>query len=352
MLELLGEHWTVAFFGALGGMALGLAARLGRFCTLGAIEDVMYSSSSLRLRMWGLSIGTAILASFSAMALGLFDPQGSIYLSQTWNPLSTIIGGLLFGYGMAIAGNCGFGALARLGGGDIRAFVIVLIIGVAAYVMSSGPLASARVFLFPPMEAEQSQSLVFALSRWLQLDVALIGIVIGLILCLSSLSSSILRSSWNAVLWSIVVGLTIAGGWIGTHWVATHGFEATPIVSHTFSTPVGDTLIYAMLSSGLTVSFGIGSVFGVVLGAAFGSFGKGQFRWEACDDPRELRRQMTGAWLMGFGAVLSLGCSVGQGLSAMSLLAYSAPVALLAIFAGAWLGLRQMVEGFSLGSAR
>ena len=49
--------------------------------------------------------------------------------------------------------------------------------------------------------------------------------------------------------------------------------------------------------------------------------------------------------LMGAGAVLAVGCSVGQGLSAFSLLAYSAPVALLSIFAGAALGLRHLIEG-------
>ena len=55
---------------------------------------------------------------------------------------------------------------------------------------------------------------------------------------------------------------------------------------------------------------------------------------------------MTGAALMGAGAVLAMGCTVGQGLSAFSVLSYSAPVTFLAIIAGAALGLRQLIEGF------
>ncbi len=50
---------------------------------------------------------------------------------------------------------------------------------------------------------------------------------------------------------------------------------------------------------------------------------------------------------MGAGAVLAMGCSVGQGLSAMSVLAYGAPLTLAAIFAGAALGLRQLITGWA-----
>ncbi|GLT12142.1 hypothetical protein GCM10007928_43750 [Sulfitobacter porphyrae] len=76
---------------------------------------------------------------------------------------------------------------------------------------------------------------------------------------------------------------------------------------------------------------------------------KGHFRWEACDDPRELGRQILGAALMGFGAVITVGCSVGQGLSAFSVLAYSAPLTLACIMAGVAVGLRQLILGFAPG---
>ena len=74
---------------------------------------------------------------------------------------------------------------------------------------------------------------------------------------------------------------------------------------------------------------------------------KGHFRWEACEDPRELKRQIGGATLMGVGAVIAFGCSIGQGLSAMSVLYAGAPVTLAAIVAGAALGLRHLIQGFA-----
>ena len=119
------------------------------------------------------------------------------------------------------------------------------------------------------------------------------------------------------------------------------------MVSHTFSAPIGETMLYAMTSYGNTIGFGTGSVMGVLVGALLGSLIKGHFRWEACDDPRELRRQILGAVLMGMGAVVAVGCSVGQGLSAFSVLSFSAPVTLLSIMAGAAIGLRQLILGFA-----
>jgi uncharacterized membrane protein YedE/YeeE len=101
-----------------------------------------------------------------------------------------------------------------------------------------------------------------------------------------------------------------------------------------------------MTSTSGGLGFGVGSVAGVLVGAFVGSVSKGHFRWEACDDPRELGRQILGAFLMGAGGVLALGCSIGQGLTAFSALAWSAPVVLLSIFAGAALGLRQLIRGY------
>jgi len=145
MLNGLSDAWLLGLIGLGGGIILGLAARLGRFCTLGAIEDVLYQGSDTRLRMWGLAIGVAGLGTHALIGLGALDPSQSIYHAAIWSPAIAILGGLMFGYGMALAGNCGFGALARFGGGDLRSFVIVLVMGVSAYVMLSGPLASLRL---------------------------------------------------------------------------------------------------------------------------------------------------------------------------------------------------------------
>ena len=347
MLDTLSEPVIVAWIGLAGGVVLGLAARIGRFCTLGALEDFFYGDSVERLRIWGIAIGLSIMGSFAAQALGWVDLTQAIYLSAAWNPWASILGGLTFGYGMALAGNCGYGALARLGGGDIRAFIIVLVMGIFAYMTIAGPLAYLRIWLFGGGSAAPTPpSIAFALSHQFGLSLAWIGMAIGFfIFALAAASRSVLQNP-NTVLWGALVAGAIVSGWIGTQWVATHGFEELPLVTHTFSAPIGESLIYLMSASGNSVSFATGSVLGVLIGAFLGSVFKGHFRWEACDDARELRRQIFGAALMGIGSVLALGCSVGQGLSAFSTLAYGAPVTVICITIGAAIGLRQLIQGF------
>lgn len=347
MLDFLGEANAAALIGLIGGVALGLAARIGRFCTLGAIEDMLYSSDDRRLRMWGLAIGTAIIGAHIAMTLGFLDGAETVYLDRVWNPVATVVGGLIFGYGMALSGNCGYGALARMGGGDLRSFVIVLVMGLSAYLVMSGPLAHLRIWLFPVEDqAVTAQGFSQLADNW-GVSPLTTGILLGAAILALSLSSRNMRASPGHIFWGIVVGLAITSGWVGTTWIAETGFGNEPIETHTFAAPIGDTIYYAMTASGNELSFSVGSVVGVVIGAAVGSWSKGHFRWEACEDPRELRRQMTGAALMGAGAILAVGCSIGQGISAFSVLAYSAPVAFVAIFAGAAFGLRQLISGFA-----
>jgi uncharacterized membrane protein YedE/YeeE len=350
MFDSIADTTLAALVGLFGGVLLGIAARMGRFCTLGAIEDMLYQHSTIRIRMWLVGIGTAIIGSFGLMALGLLDAEKTVYLSFGWNPLASIIGGLLFGYGMALVGTCGFGALARLGGGDLRSFVIVLVMGISAYVTLSGPLALLRVTLFqiPETFGRVPPGIAHWLSANLGGSYLTYGFAIGALILIAAMSSKKFLARPQEAFWGAVVGFAVVSGWAGTQWIGSNGFSALLIESHTFSAPLGDTIFYAMTSSGNSVNFGVGSVAGVLLGAFIATLLKKEFRWEACEDDRELRRQILGAAFMGVGAVLAFGCTIGQGVSAFSVLSYGAPVAFISIIAGAAFGLRQLIVGFAV----
>lgn len=344
------DAMMLALIGAGGGIVLGLAARLGRFCTLGAIEDFLYQGNDTRLRMWALAIGVAGLGTYFLVALGLLDPGQSIYHQAAWSPAVAILGGLLFGYGMALAGNCGFGALARFGGGDLRSFVVVVVMGISAYCVLSGPLASLRVTALSLAEVPIApRSYPEVLNRVTGIPVSFWGLLICAVITGAALFSKSFLSHPKTILWGVLIGLAIASGWAGTQWVADTGFSAFPVNSHTFTAPLGETMLFLMTSSGGGISFGVGSVAGVLVGAFAGSLIKGHFRWEACEDPRELKRQVLGAVLMGAGAMLAMGCTIGQGISAFSLLTLNAPLVLGSIFLGAAIGLRQLIEGVAFG---
>ena len=343
------DWWLMpGLLGMVGGILLGLAARRGRFCTLGAIEDALYANSFNRIRMWALALAFGIAGTFLLAEVGWVDLGQTLYARLAWNPVASITGGLIFGYGMAIAGNCGYGALARLGGGDLRALVIVVVMGIAAYAVLSGPLASLRVMFFATAEAEPGQALGYAhaLSDLFGIGTLWPALIVAGALVFWALVDPEFRANRSQVASGLIVGVAIISGWVGTSLLARHSFEIVPVESHSFTAPVGETMLFMMTGSGDGLSFAIGSVAGVVVGALIGSIYKGQFRWEACDDPQELGRQILGGALMGVGAVLALGCSVGQGLSAFSTLTFSAPIVLASIVLGASLGLRHLIQGF------
>jgi len=345
MLGLDAGLWT-ALAGLVGGVLLGLAARLGRFCIMGAVEDAVYGADLGRVRMLAMAAAVAIAGSFALIEAGALDPAETRYFRVTWSPAGAVIGGLMFGFGMAQVGTCGYGALARVGGGDLRALVMVLVIGIAAYATLAGPLAPLRHLIVPPDAAVSvaRDGLAHRAGTALGLAPLLPALAVAAALAGWALLDARFRRFGTHLVWSLAVGAAIVLAWAATGWVARESFGAVPVEAFSFVAPVGETLIYAMTSAGTAPDFAVGAVVGVILGAAIGSAVAGEARWEACDDARELRRQMGGAALMGVGGVLAFGCTVGQGLSALSVMAMSAPIVIVAIMLGARGGLFLLVE--------
>ncbi len=339
--------YIVALVGALGGAALGLAARLGRFCTLAAIEDAIFSKDLRRLRMWSLAIGVAIGGVLVLRESGTVDFSNSLYSRLDLNPLAWVCGGVMFGLGMAFCGTCGYGTLARVGGGDLRALFVFFVLGVAAYMAVAGPTAQLRELVFSPFDIDAGSTFhtldefvgPYSLAGWLT------GGIGVLVFSGWALWSREFRASYRHVLWAVIAGLAIVSGWWVSGTAGLDPFDPAPLVSHTYTVPLGQTLIYIMTMTNASLTFGVASTLGVIGGAFAGALIKGEFRWEGADDAREMRRHLVGAFLMGTGGVLAGGCTIGQGLSAASVLAISAPIVLVSIWCGVWLGLSYLMEG-------
>ena len=328
-----------ALIGLSGGLMLGLAARLGDFCTLGALETALWGGDQRRLRLWGVVLAVAIGGTWTGAALGWIDPLATFYHEIAWNPMASILGGLVFGYGMALAGNCGFGALVRFGGGDLRSLVVLVVMAVFGLATLAGPLAPLRVALFPQVAAAQPQGLP-VLAGPAILPVALL---IAAALLAWALAHAPLRRDRAQLAGGALAGLSVVWCFAGLTWLADATLGAVQVEGPSFTVSTGRTLIWLMTSTAGGLSFSVGSVLGVLAGALAGSLWRGRFRWEACEDPRELGRQVGGAALMGVGGTVALGCSIGQGLTAFATLAWSAPLTLAAIAAGAAWGLRGLI---------
>jgi uncharacterized membrane protein YedE/YeeE len=351
---MLDSGWVLAVSGCAVGGVIGFVARRSHFCTMAALERHWYAGDDRPLRSWVLAALTALIATQALIAAGMIDVSGSFYLTEPLPLAGAVLGGLMFGFGMALVGTCGFGALVRLGGGNLRALVVLTGLGLAALAAQRGLTAYFRVNLLEPMsvdlDAHGGQSLAALVSGALGVDVAVpLALLIGAGGLWWVFKSSDFRADRTRVFAGIVIGLCIAAGWVITSSYADRALQPVQIEAGSFVMPVGDTILQIIAFTGELPDYGVGLVVGVFLGAAASAFRSDDMRWEACDDARELGRHLLGAFLMGTGGVFALGCTIGQGVSAFSLMAISAPVVMISIAMGARMGLGMLVEGTPFG---
>ena len=148
------------------------------------------------------------------------------------------------------------------------------------------------------------------------------------------------RRSFDSLFAGIAIGLIIPAGWYVTGVVGFDDFEPVRLESFTFIAPAAESLQYLMTYTGSTISFGVAAVFGVILGSFAYAILTGKFRLEYFVGRDDMLRHIAGGILMGFGGVLALGCTVGQGITGMSTLALGSLMALVSIVFGSALTMK------------
>jgi uncharacterized membrane protein YedE/YeeE len=159
------------------------------------------------------------------------------------------------------------------------------------------------------------------------------------------------RDFWTLdnLLGGVGTGLTVVAAWyVSGHlgYLAEHpetleeAFLATNsgrMESLTFVAPQAYTLELLMLWSDTsrTLSFGIATALGVIAGSCAWALLTRTFRWEGFASVEDTASHLIGAALMGFGGVVAMGCTVGQGITGFSTLALGSIVTFLAIVAAA-----------------
>ena len=137
--------YRVATLGFLIGILFGAVSNKTNFCTMGAVSDWVNIGSKDRLRAWFLAIGVAILATQILQAQGLIDLSEVMYLTPNFGWLGHVLGGLVFGIGMTLASGCGQRTLVRVGGGNLKSLIVMILLGLTAYMTMRGLLALVRV---------------------------------------------------------------------------------------------------------------------------------------------------------------------------------------------------------------
>ena len=371
------------FLGAIFVIALIMGAVVNKtnFCTMGAVSDWVNMGDKGRLRAWLLAIAVALVGVVILESMALVDADGAFppYRNGQLIWAENLLGGILFGIGMTLASGCGNKALIRVGGGNLKSVMVVLIIVVVAYYMINP---------FPGSDQTLFTLLFYDWIRPLSIDLAgnqdlgtlvagaegavsarlVIGLVLGVLLLFLVFRSADFRGSRDNILGGVVVGLAVLGAWYVTssvmvdvddeptslsayvqNWEFLSDSEedkpadSRPLnpQSFTFINPMAQVFGYAKAAfDNAYLTFGVVAFTGVILGSLLWALISGSFRLEWFASAKDFLAHFIGAILMGIGGVLAMGCTIGQAITGVSTLAVGSFVAFAGIVFGSALTMK------------
>ena len=331
-LETLSSGELSALIGLAIGLAFGIFAQQSRFCLRAACVEFWRGKTSSKFAIWLLAFGAAMLATQLFIEAELIETGDVRQLNNVGSMSGAIIGGLLFGAGMVLAGGCASRLLVLSATGNIRTLVAGLVVTVVAQ-------ASLRGVLSPMREEISSWWLIDAEARgfahWLP-DYG--GVFLGAFFLVVAVwfARRYQVSKWWAVA-AAMTGLTVSLAWLATSQHAAHSFDIIPVKGISFTGPSADTLMGLINRPELPFTFDVGLVPGVFLGALVAALASGEFKWQQFTSESGTLRFLFGAGLMGFGSMLAGGCAVGAGVSGGVMLVGTAWVALFFMWVGAGL---------------
>jgi uncharacterized protein len=348
--------------------AFAIAAIMGavvsktNFCTMGAVSDWINMEDKGRLRAWLLAVAVAMGGVLLLEATGTADLSGSTfppYRTANFAWLRYLLGGVMFGIGMTLASGCGNKTLVRIGGGNLKSLVVLVIASTMAYLMLWSDFYGV-VFnsWMAPLTVNlgalgaKSQTLDGIIGGIAGMDSTgalhlIIGAIVVFALAVFTFGNAEFRGNRDNVLGGVVVGLAVIAGWyvtggsLGTEWkewaeMADTQPSRVEVQSFTFISPMGDVAHYLLQPGDFSlINFGITALAGVIVGSFVYSLFTGKFRIEWFVNAGDFFNHAIGAVLMGIGGVLAMGCTVGQAITGVSTLAVGSMLTFAAIVAGA-----------------
>lgn len=327
----------IPYAGLAIGLIFGFSSQITGFCLYRGLKECWSKQQGYKLQAFAMALAVALAGTHLLSSMSFVDTSQSLYLSPNISWLLIPLGGLMFGYGMALANGCGARALVLLAQGNLRSFVVLTCLGVAAYMTLTGVFAPLRLYLLEHTTLNLNSS---TLNNGIIRSVSIWALTLALILY--SVGRTHFQQRIVDLVGGVIIGLLIVAGWFVTGWLASDPFEPITPTSLSFVAPIGDTIQYLMISTGVSLRFGAAVVLGVFVGSLLAALSRGRYRLEAFESASQMSRYMTGGALMGIGGVLAMGCSIGQGLTGLSTLAYSSVVAVFSITIGARLAWKSM----------
>ena len=362
-LELYTQYLIWAF-----GLALifGAIANKANFCTMGAVSDWINIGDLGRMRSWMLAVATAIIGVGLLEFLDLVD-MSLTTSNDTSNPPYRganfvwprhVIGGLMFGVGMTLGSGCGNKSLVRLGEGNLKSLVVLIVMGIASWFMLftnfsylgflQWMLPVSIDFAQQDIQSQDLAAVLFGLAgaEWDNGHRLVIALAVSLPLLFWVSRDADFRRNRELVAAGLIIGALIVIAWYLT--AGSRGqllleeldfMDERPFFagaqSFTFIGPTGHAVQYVKEGfASIYLTIGLAAIAGVVIGSFLYTLFFRKVRIEWFVSAGDFFRHVAGGLLMGIGGVLGLGCTVGQGITGMSTLALGSFLTLISIIAG------------------
>jgi len=364
---------TILLWGFIIATIMGAVVHKTNFCTMGAVSDLVNIGDTGRMRAWVFAMATAILGVFfldlfQLIDLGLTqagDTAKPPYRAATFMWPRYLLGGLLFGIGMTLGSGCGNKTLIRAGSGNIKSIIVLIVMGLAAYVMifTSFDYYTFIQWMQPAFidfnkfgaSSQDIGSFIAAIvSGNAHTYYQVSAVIISLVFILWAFKSEDFRGQFDNILSGLVVGLAVVAAWyltagaLGQTLLEEVEFlDADEIPfnvgaqSMTFVQPSAH--IVRFIETGFSLNF-ISFALAIGAGVIFGSFVYAlifrKFKIEWFVSWKDFFAHISGGILMGIGGVLALGCTIGQAVTGVSTLALGSFVTFAAILLGSALTMK------------
>ncbi|SES10361.1 YeeE/YedE family protein [Salisediminibacterium halotolerans] len=169
--------FTIEMFvlAAAFGLTYGFLLQKADFCFVASVRDFISVGDSRTGK------GVLVLMATALVGWGVVLTFGFASLDELWTVpfgLSNLIGGLLFGIGMTIAGSCASGALYRSGMGYVHFWIVIaaMITGNLLFSFIYDPWAID--YFFEPLATDGGYSLYEMNTPFLILPLVIVGIML------------------------------------------------------------------------------------------------------------------------------------------------------------------------------
>ena len=332
LLDLIGDQYLLALGGAVVGILFGAFAQYSRFCLRSATLEAAHGQVGERMAVWLFVFATALMATQALLLFELFDTGAVRQLNNTGSLSGALVGGLMFGCGMTLTRACGSRMLVLSATGNLRALLSGLVFAVVAQMSRDGVLSPLRAAISGLWTIDGSARDLLALFRVGHLG----GLVFSALWFVAGIVIAV-RCKLRPSYWITAcgVGLMVAVAWWFNFHLASISFEMVPVHAISFTSPSSDMLMYVLSPPGSKLTFDLGLVPGVVIGAFIAGGLRGDLKLEGFHDGASMRRYIAGGCLMGFGGVMAGGCAVGAGVSGASVFALTSWIVLWSMWIGA-----------------